>query len=173
MLFFVSFPLQILTAWASAAWLMETQSRAATLIRWSSRRRRWSPGFQSESTQRTISAHDDGVFASQNLSCFNFTQIYIIFMKSFNFFCFSNSSWECSFHLRNYANQIVSESTKRSKWPPFITDSKLKLHASTKTNPPRLKPFCPKALGPTGAFSDLIWDSWTEKPLRPSNELLL
>lgn len=98
--------------------------------------------------------------------------------KTFIFFCLSNSRWECSFHLRNYANRVVSEMNpqkehRAGKWPPFITDSKLKLHASTKTHPPCPKPLCPKAPWPTGALSDLIWDSRTEKPLRPSLDLLL
>lgn len=46
---FASFLLQILTTWAFTAWSTETQSRAATPIRWSSKPRRWSPGSQSKS----------------------------------------------------------------------------------------------------------------------------
>lgn len=48
---------------------METQSRAATPIRWSSRQRHWSPGSQSKST---FSNDDDGIFAETESWVFPF-----------------------------------------------------------------------------------------------------
>lgn len=57
-----SFHLQILTVWLFAVWLTVNRSRAATLIKWSSRQKRWFPGSPSTFCSAPFPpAHDDFV----------------------------------------------------------------------------------------------------------------
>lgn len=141
---------------------METQSRAATLIRWSSRLRHWSPGSQSTSTRFTFSPRDGAVFVSEALRVLTFS-----LYRKLTFFCFSTSSWVQKLCK---SNRVWNESTKGAQCQQMASvhhDFQLKLHASTKTYPPGLALFCPKAPWPTRGSSE------TEKPLGPSSDSLL
>lgn len=102
----------------------------------------------------------------RDIACLNFTQIFIIY-KTLAFFCFSTSKLRVQKLCKS--NRVWNESTKGALcwWMASVHhDSQLKLHASTKTYPPGLALFCPKAPWPTSVlFSDLRF-TWDRKASR-------
>ena len=135
----VSWISQILTTWASAAWLMETQSRAATLIRWSSRWRHWSPGCQSKFTLKVFHSWWCCIFLYRDIVLFSFRLVSASV----------NQAESAEFLLKKLckSNRVSEMNPQKEhcagKLPQFITDSQLKCHLPTKTYPLRLGAFRP------------------------------
>ncbi len=88
-------------------------------------------------------------------------QLQTYFHLTFTFSCFSFSSWEGRVSIKEimqikwYLKWIYIKGHCASKWPTFMKDSKIKLHASTKSH------LAPLALKHQLECLDWVRDVWT------------